>query len=93
MRKELDNLDGSDYDFTIIGTGPAGTTLAINLAKNGKKVLLLEAGGYDYTSESQGIYEGTIEGPYPNISSETRLRFFGGTSGHWGGLVPPSRQN
>lgn len=34
------------YDIIIIGTGPGGGTLAYKLAPSGKKVLLLERGGY-----------------------------------------------
>lgn len=34
------------YDIIIIGTGAGGGTLAAKLAPNGKKILLLERGGY-----------------------------------------------
>jgi choline dehydrogenase-like flavoprotein len=34
------------YDIIIIGTGPGGGTLAYKLAASGKKILLLERGGY-----------------------------------------------
>jgi choline dehydrogenase-like flavoprotein len=34
------------YDVIIIGTGPAGGTLAYKLAPSGKKILLLQRGGY-----------------------------------------------
>jgi choline dehydrogenase-like flavoprotein len=34
------------YDIIIIGTGPGGGTLAYKLAPCGKKILLLERGGY-----------------------------------------------
>ncbi|ALA60391.1 FAD-dependent oxidoreductase [Nitrospira moscoviensis] len=34
------------YDVIIIGTGPGGGTLAYKLAPSGKKILLLERGGY-----------------------------------------------
>jgi choline dehydrogenase-like flavoprotein len=36
----------SHYDVIIIGTGPGGGTLAYKLAPSGKKILLLERGGY-----------------------------------------------
>ena len=36
----------SRYDIIIIGTGPGGGTLAHKLAPSGKKILLLERGGY-----------------------------------------------
>ena len=34
------------YDVIIIGTGAGGGTLAYKLAPSGKKILLLERGGY-----------------------------------------------
>jgi choline dehydrogenase-like flavoprotein len=34
------------FDIIIIGTGPGGGTLAYKLAPSGKKILLLERGGY-----------------------------------------------
>jgi choline dehydrogenase-like flavoprotein len=36
----------SDYDVIIIGTGAGGGTLAHRLAPSGKRILLLERGGY-----------------------------------------------
>jgi choline dehydrogenase-like flavoprotein len=36
----------SYYDVIIIGTGPGGGTLAYKLAPSGKRILLLERGGY-----------------------------------------------
>lgn len=35
-----------DYDIIIIGTGAGGGTLACKLAPSGKKILLIERGGY-----------------------------------------------
>ena len=34
------------YDVIIIGTGAGGGTLAYHLASSGKRILLLERGGY-----------------------------------------------
>lgn len=36
----------SDYDVIIVGTGAGGATLAHRLAPSGKRILLLERGGY-----------------------------------------------
>ena len=36
----------ADYDVIIIGTGAGGGTLARHLAPSGKKVLLIERGGW-----------------------------------------------
>jgi len=39
-------MPASQYDVIIIGTGPGGGTLAYRLAPSGKRILLLERGGY-----------------------------------------------
>ncbi|MEK7265423.1 MAG: GMC oxidoreductase, partial [Pseudomonadota bacterium] len=50
------------------------------------KVLLLEAGGFDLSSQSQDVYEGKSIGPLEYFGvSACRLRMFGGTSNHWSG--------
>lgn len=78
------------FDVLIIGAGPAGITLALELEGSGLKVALLESGGLDYEDEAQDLNEGTILGnddEYDLVSS--RLRFLGGTSNHWGGHCVP----
>lgn len=40
----------STYDYIVVGSGPGGAPLAVNLAKAGHSVLLLEAGD-DQTSD------------------------------------------
>lgn len=48
------------YDVIIIGTGPGGGTLAYKLVPSGKKILLLERGGYlpreKYNWSSKTVY-------------------------------------
>ena len=39
------------YDVCVVGTGPAGITLARKLSEAGQTVLLLEAGGLDYSEQ------------------------------------------
>lgn len=90
MRVNLADIHDQDqFDVCIIGSGPAGITCALQLAENGKRVLILEGGDENYTKQSQDIYSGTIDGdPYFPLS-EARLRQFGGTSGHWSGWCHP----
>lgn len=35
---------GQEYDYVVVGSGPGGGPLAVDLAKSGSSVLLLEAG-------------------------------------------------
>jgi choline dehydrogenase-like flavoprotein len=43
----------AEYDFIIVGSGAGGGPLAANLAKNGFRVLVLEAGGWDAPEVAQ----------------------------------------
>lgn len=73
------------YDACICGTGPAGITVALQLASRGKRVLLLEGGDVSYTDRSQNLYRGESVGRRYWHVENGRLRFFGGTSNHWTG--------
>lgn len=79
----------NSYDVAIIGAGPAGLTLALALAKMGRSVFLAEGGDLERTDRSQDIYKGRIVGDQYFPLDEARLRYFGGTSGHWGGICRP----
>lgn len=74
------------HQVCVCGSGPAGMTVARELAARGVRVLLLEAGGFELTGESQDVYDGKSVGPldYSGITA-CRLRMFGGTSNHWAG--------
>ena len=73
------------YDVCIAGTGPAGITVARKLAAYGKKVILLEAGGFSYSDELQDHYRGKNVGRTYWLET-SRLRYLGGSSNHWGGV-------
>jgi choline dehydrogenase-like flavoprotein len=76
---------GFKPEVCITGSGPAGVTIARELAAAGIPVVILEAGGLDLTDDSQDFYKGAVEGdPYFELDI-TRLRYFGGSSNHWAG--------
>ena len=80
---------GFEPQVVIIGAGPAGITLALRLAEARIPCALLEAGGRDYSGRSQDFYAGeTIGDPYFELDV-ARLRYLGGTSGHWSGWCRP----
>ena len=74
-------------DFCVVGSGPAGMTVALELEGAGRSVLLLEGGGLERSEESQNIYKGEVIGDAYFKLDEARLRYLGGTSGHWGWVV------
>ena len=89
MLVDLNDSVGSTFDtpfdVCISGSGPAGIPLALKLAERKHRVLLLEAGGLEFTDSSNNVYQGSNAGIDYFNANECRLRFFGGSSNHWGG--------
>ncbi len=81
-----------EADLCIVGAGAAGITMARTLRGSGLQVLLLEAGGLEPSSASQALYAGEMVRRYGEDSAylqTSRLRYFGGTTGHWRGWCRP----
>ena len=85
---QSDPFSEKSFDVCICGAGFAGITMALNLPKN-LKVLLLEGGGFKASAESQSVYEGVSKGQTHIAVGASRFRYFGGTSGVWGGWCRP----
>ena len=86
--------DGTEIraDLCVIGAGPAGISIALALESSGLDVCLLESGDLAFDGATQALYQGSNVGlPYFDLTAP-RLRYFGGTTGHWSGwsnqLVP-----
>src|SRR6476619_3693816 len=78
-----------ETEVFILGAGAAGITLAREFATSPFRVALLESGGMEYEPETQELYEGqSIGDPFEELTA-SRLRFFGGTTNHWGGWCLP----
>jgi choline dehydrogenase-like flavoprotein len=76
-------------DLCIVGAGAAGITLARSLADAPFRTVLLESGGLTLDAETQQLNAGEVSGlPYFPLVG-TRLRYFGGTTNHWGGTCRP----
>lgn len=85
----VDPFEDKLFDVCIIGGGVVGITLAMYLNKN-LNIVLLEAGGMDYSEESQEVYEGDQIGYNTSYSLKNRGgRWLGGSSNMWGGRCSP----
>ena len=77
------------YDVAIYGAGATGITLARALSHTGIRVGLFEAGGFERLPVGpEHPYSGKTVG-LPYDLTATRLRYFGGTTNHWGGWCRP----
>jgi choline dehydrogenase-like flavoprotein len=83
------NTDLVQADICIIGAGAAGITLGLALADTRLSVCILESGGFELDAITQSLYGGQIVGLDYFALDATRLRYFGGTTGHWGGMCGP----
>ncbi len=84
--RQLDNQSIIEGDICIIGAGAAGISIALDWINTPYKVILLEGGGFDYDDRVQELYNGKLTGhPYYPMKA-SRLHYFGGSTGHWGGM-------
>ncbi len=89
-----DRLNDEIYsDLCIIGSGAAGLTIATQMIGRSTQVLLLEAGGLDFSPASQAVYEGQTKGQPAFPLESMRLRYFGGSTNHWTGLCRPLEES
>lgn len=78
-----------EAELCIVGAGAAGITLARSLADAEFRTVVLESGGMTLDADAQDLNAGENVGLdyFPLVG--TRLRFFGGTTNHWGGTCRP----
>jgi choline dehydrogenase-like flavoprotein len=77
-------------DICIIGTGPAGATIARELSNTPLRVTILESGGTERQEETDALNEIESVG-WPRVMDQwlVRNRIVGGTSNSWGGRCAP----
>src|SRR5258708_938346 len=75
-----------ETEVCIVGGGAAGITLAREFANISFRVILLESGGAEAEQATQDLYAGSDIGRPYDIFLLSRLRYFGGTTNHWGGV-------
>ncbi|MEK9569884.1 MAG: GMC family oxidoreductase [Paracoccaceae bacterium] len=81
------------YDVCIVGTGPAGISVAKTLINSGLKIVMLESGGPVPDDAHQQLNSGENSGPSFLSLDASRLRCFGGGSGLWAGVCAPFRRD
>ena len=87
--KSIDNIKKLNFPVLIIGSGPAGISVALKLEQRKIKCLIIEAGDEEYNEESQSFYKSKIIGDKITDLQYSRVRQFGGTSNQWGGWSKP----
>ena len=76
--------------YCVIGAGPAGITVANELAHSGEDVVLLESGGRDTHRATQDLAGGEVLDKHRHGAlHKYRHRRFGGTTDVWGGRCAP----
>lgn len=84
-------------DICIIGAGIAGIAIARELNAAKLTVTLIESGGFVPEDSVQELYRGEVVNRYPRIGNsylfQGRLRYFGGSSNHWGGQSRPFEEH
>jgi choline dehydrogenase-like flavoprotein len=78
-----------ETDLAIIGAGAAGITIARELAGTAIQICLLESGGLEFEQGIQNLYRGENSGRWYFPLDSCRLRYFGGSTNHWGGWCRP----
>ena len=75
-----------ETEVCIVGAGAAGITLAREFTHSRFRVILLESGGAQPEQDAQDLYAGGDIGRPYDLFPASRLRYFGGTTNHWGGV-------
>ena len=90
IREGIDGLESAEHDVCIVGAGPVGIALALEFARKGRRVLLLESGGHAASDDAQALSDATLNDPAKHDPMRIAVaRRLGGTSNLWGGRCLP----
>lgn len=91
----LDRPAQNEADLTaevvVIGAGAVGIFLAVQLARRGIKVIVLESGQRQFSSQAQSLNASQSVGRHHDGITHGRARVLGGTTTLWGGQLVPFR--
>ncbi len=79
--------DLPEYDLCVVGTGPAGATVASELRSSGLRVCVLESGRRRPTARGDALKD--VESRGILVKDWSRERVLGGSSTTWAGLSSP----
>jgi choline dehydrogenase-like flavoprotein/predicted dehydrogenase len=93
----LEDCSPIETDLCIVGTGPAGLSIANEFKGTNVRVLLLESGGLDEEPDTQALNEiQSVGAPgvsrfrlYEGLGARGRNRILGGSSHTWAGRCAP----
>ncbi|MBV8629319.1 MAG: GMC family oxidoreductase [Silvibacterium sp.] len=84
------NWREKNWEVCIVGTGPVGISLAMELERLGHEVLMLESGAADFDAATAADRRAEIVDPRRHAPMEiAACRALGGTSWTWGGRCVP----
>jgi choline dehydrogenase-like flavoprotein len=78
-----------EAEVAVVGAGPAGIVVALELARAGHRVLLVESGSGSFEPETQRLGDTQGADPLHEPMSLTTRRQIGGASNLWGGRCVP----
>ena len=87
--REIEPETKLDFDLCIVGAGAAGITIAREFLNTNLRICVLESGGLDIDAAVNRLSEIDDVGRLPGKEGSNRLRYFGGTTNHWGGHCAP----
>ena len=84
--KIAEEANKNNFDVLIVGSGPAGISLALSLEKNGNNCIIIEAGSVEIEKRgSNSDLSGKVVGDNYLDLQRARFRQLGGASRYWGG--------
>lgn len=76
-----ENIQKNKVDVIVVGSGPAGVSAAITVARGGKKVVLVERGSFSGSKNMYGgvVYSHAAEEIFPNFKETAPIERFVGS--------------